>query len=72
MNNFQEIEPRDTLPAHIKAQTMSSLGTLKLIMDMVDLFIVKGAFTLGQSATPGVFHSPQPQETPVPGESSSN
>lgn len=67
MNNFQEIEPRDTIPTpvkeQIKEQTMSNLSTLKFLMDMVDLFVVNGTFTLAQSFAPG---SQAPRKPPAP------
>ncbi|RMG26835.1 MAG: hypothetical protein D6730_08205 [Bacteroidetes bacterium] len=55
-NNFQELEPKQGMPGHIKdllkRQTMGHLSTMRMIIDVVDLFFVKAGTTLSQSITP--------------------
>lgn len=62
MNNFKELEPTDNLPIHIKEEVMGNLGSIRMIMDMVDLFLVKGLFSLAQSVAPNGEQHPTTQE----------
>lgn len=48
-NAFKKIEPKDNLPKRVKKETLSNIFSLKLIMDIVDLFVVKGASSLSQA-----------------------
>ena len=40
-NNFKHIEPEHELPEHVKKETLSNLDTLRLVLDVVDLFCLK-------------------------------
>lgn len=48
-NVFKEIEGDDRLPEEVKKQTLSNLHNLRLIMEVVDLFVVKAAATFTSS-----------------------
>ncbi|MEO1450119.1 MAG: hypothetical protein AAFV07_11360 [Bacteroidota bacterium] len=48
-NAFKQIEPDDNLPPETKAETLSNLFSLKLVLDLVDLFVVKAGATFGAS-----------------------
>ena len=48
-NAFKNIEPKDNLPKQVKKETLSNIFSLKLFMDIMDLFVVKGASTLTQT-----------------------
>lgn len=48
-NVFQDISPDDKLPEDVRQQTLSNLYTLRLVLDVMDLFVVKAGATLGES-----------------------
>ena len=50
MNVFEQIESDDTIPVQVKEEMLSSLDTVKLVADVIDLFFVKG----GQVAIRGI------------------
>lgn len=48
-NVFKQIEPDDNLPPEARAETLSNLYSLKLVLDLVDLFVVKAGAAFGAS-----------------------
>lgn len=48
-NNFKEIESRAVLPAYVKQQTLGNLETMKVMLKVLDLFLVKAGSTLSRS-----------------------
>jgi hypothetical protein len=61
-NVFQEILPEDELPQEVRQQTLSNLYTLRLVLDVVDLFVVKGTTALGNVLTGGATGDRDEQE----------
>lgn len=55
-NAFKQIEPDDNLPAGTKSETLSNIFSLKLVLDLVDLFVVKAGASFGVSIS-----GPEPQ-----------
>ena len=54
-NPFQELDPEEELPRlpdNVKAQTLGSIYSLRLIMDIVDLFVSKAGQTFHTSISP--------------------
>lgn len=52
-NVFQEISPDDELPGEVRQQTLSNLYSLRLVLDVLDLFVVKGSAVLGEALSQG-------------------
>lgn len=48
-NPFKQIEPEDKLPPETKGETLSNIFSLKLVLDLIDLFVVKAGATFGTS-----------------------
>ncbi|MEM6628716.1 MAG: hypothetical protein AAF694_03550 [Bacteroidota bacterium] len=51
-NNFKKIEPEATLPPEVKKETLSNLDSMKLVLDLVDLFFFKASNTFAGSLSP--------------------
>ncbi|MEL6673118.1 MAG: hypothetical protein AAFR61_13035 [Bacteroidota bacterium] len=60
-NVFKELEANEKLPPEVKEQTLSTLSSVKLIMDFVDLFVVKAgrAFSATMSGNTSPTDTPQ-------------
>ncbi len=50
---FKEIESMAELPASVKRETMSNLDTVKLMLDLVDLFFIKPGNAVTDSLSGG-------------------
>lgn len=48
-NSFKRIEPQENLPEHVKKETMGSLYSLRLFIDVLDLFVIKAGGVAGRS-----------------------
>ena len=48
-NAFKQIEPNDNLPKRVKKETLSNIYSLKMFMDLMDLFVVKSASTFSKA-----------------------
>lgn len=48
-NPFKRIEPEDKLPQQAKQQALSNIYSIRFVMDMLDLFIVKIGAAAGES-----------------------
>ncbi len=48
-NIFKLIEPHEILPDQVKQKTMDSLKTVQLILEIVDLFVMKSSLTVVKS-----------------------
>jgi len=48
-NVFQEISPDDELPEEVRQQTLSNLYSLRLVLDVMDLFVVKAGAAMGDA-----------------------
>ena len=44
-NNFKKLEPDASLPPEVKKETLSNLDSMKLVLDLVDLFFSKASST---------------------------
>ncbi len=49
MNVFEQLESDASIPHHVKEEMLSSLDTIKLVADVVDLFFIKGGWVASQS-----------------------
>lgn len=48
-NPFKRIEPEDKLPQQAKQQALSNIYSIRFVMDMLDLFVVKIGAAVGES-----------------------
>lgn len=55
-NNFETLEADKALPENVKRETLGNLDTIKLVLDLVDMFMIKAstAFTESVNATGGI------------------
>jgi hypothetical protein len=47
-NVFQDIMPDDELPEDVRQQTLSNLYSLRLVLDVMDLFVIKAGAAFGE------------------------
>lgn len=48
-NSFKNIEPEENLPKNVKDETLGSLYSVKLFIDVLDLFFIKAGGVAGRS-----------------------
>lgn len=62
-NAFKEIESQDNLPPEVKQQTLGSLYALKLVFDLVDLFVAKAGAVATAAISLNAPEQQPPQDT---------
>ena len=62
-NNFKKIESEASLPPEVKKETLSNLDSMKLVLDLVDLFFFKASSTFAGSLSP---------DSPIPADKQSD
>lgn len=70
-NPFKQIEPTDSLPKEAKREALGNIFSIKLVMDVLDLFIAK----IGAAATDSLTMETEPsteEEDQTPPDSSPN
>jgi hypothetical protein len=63
-NVFQEIMPDDELPEEVRQQTLSNLYSLRLVLDVMDLFVVKAGAAMGEMIGSSAPDSGSQQDAP--------
>ncbi len=48
-NNFKKLETEANLPPEVKKETLSNLDSMKLVLELVDLFFFKAGNTFAGS-----------------------
>ena len=53
-NNFVAAESKADLPEHVKKETLGSLDTIKLALDLMDLFFVRSGTVFTEALNPAL------------------
>ena len=59
-NPFKQLEPEVSLPPDSKAEILSNIYSLRLVMQMMDLFLVKGPEAMSKSLSGEEHLTPDP------------
>ncbi len=69
-NPFKKLEPEASLPPHSKAEILNNIYSLRLVMQMMELFLVKGpeamskSFSLEEPLRPDIHPMRRPPNEP--------